>query len=745
MKTLYWIPVTGLALAAGWAGGRMTSPSRDDGEPGKQEIVVSKTARDRREAKISTPAVQSFAQLLQSRGSDRRILGALSRQLDDCGEAELEEMLKVLKDSDPYGAWGNRYVAMGMIFERWAELGPDQAMAAAMKLDPWETSQAFGAIFATVAADDPAAAWQLASSVPEGAMRKMAHESALEQIAKDDPLAAYARFKETPGLQPYGLFNAWAKTDPAGALAAGRTLPGTNRNEVVGRVFRQWFRDDQGVALEEYAKLGGLERRAAGEAILGVWAARDAAAAADWAVEHRTELSDNSLMVLCNELGKIDPMNALSWATDHLSENVRVGAMENIFSEWVMKTPADAIGWLKSIEDPAEKVKIINRSFWQLAWSDSDLAVSLAKDIGEQNFDSWYVQEIGNNLAGLDLQKALAIADGFETDSFRNQMKDGIVAAWTQVDPEAALAFAMAETNESDRAMLLGTIVAGMTERDPQKAMTLAEGLPAGKEKTQAISSVVASWAEKSPLDASAYVKGLTDPVLRDAAVEALMGRWCWTDGEAAMKFAATMENSAALETGAARAASSWAKRDPQAAYDYALSLPDSGVSKKAGEAALNAWAREKPADAAAALAAGSGGSADAYQAVAGAWVEKDRGAALGWAEGLSADPSAQAGAFEAIAASWSKTDPGAAGSWLQGLAEGEPRDKAVMAYSKQMLSSDPAVSMGWAISISDESRRWDTVKSLAKTWHDRDAAAAVDWMAAQGYGEADIREATRD
>ena len=745
MKTRYWIPVVTLAVAAGWAGGRVNSKTDSGTDTGKPEVTVSKISRDRRETRISTPAVQSFAQLLKSRGSDRRILGALSRQLDDCGADELGEMLKVLEESDPTDSWTNKAVAMGMIFERWAEIDPGEAMAAAMKLDRWESIQAYGAIFSTVAATDPAAAWDLASSVPEGAMRKMAHESALEQIAQTDPLSAFGLFKQTPGLQPYGLFSAWAKSDPAGALAAGRTLPGTNRNHVVGGIFRQWFRENQSVALEEYGKLGGLERRSAGDAILGAWASRDALEASRWAVEHQTELSDDSLVGLCQELGKDDPTVALAWATEHLSENVRLGAMENVFSEWVLKTPADAVAWLKSVEDPAEKVKIMNRSFWQLAWSDSTLAVSLAKDIGEQNFDSWYTQSIGQNLAGLDLQKALQIAESFETDSFRTRMKNGIVEAWTQLDPDAAVAFAMKETNESDRATLLGTIVAGMTERDPQKAMTLAESLPAGKEKNQAISSVVGSWAEKSPVDASAYVHGLTDPLLRDAAVEALMGRWSWVDGEAAMKFAATMEGSAALESGASRAASSWARRDPEAAYDYAISLPEGGVSKKAAVAVLAAWAREKPADAAAALAGGSAGSADAYQAVAGAWVEKDRGAALGWAQGLNSDPSAQAGAYEAITSSWAKTDPAAAGTWLQGLSEGEPRDKAVMAYSREMLSSDPSTSLNWAVSISDDARRWDSVKSLAKTWHDRDPTAAVTWMSAQGYAEADIREATRD
>ena len=745
MKTPWVVGSVLLALVAGWGLGRMGKEASKESAESIAGSKVEERRSDRSRFQGGSEAgVRTFEELLISGGSDRRVLNALTRQLDGCGEEELREMLKVLDTAQIRGSWGKRLIAMEMIFERWAEIDPNAALGGALEMDAWESNQAMQAVFSTMVETDPQGAWTLAQSVSSGPLQRKASEIVLGEMAKEDPEGAFGIFKGTSGLEPSALFASWAKVDPQAALAASRTLPGAGRTSILGNVFGQWFRDDESAAMAAFDELEGLERRSAADSILATWRGLDIDDAAAWAQEHKADLSDDALRGVCQEMGEKDPMAAIAWATDNLKENVRIDAMTNLFASWSSKSPAEATAWLKTIENPAEQARIAREGFWWLAWASPQDAAELAKDIGESNFDSWYVSNIGERLAGLDMRKAMEIADSFATDNFKTGMKRGIVEAWMRVDPDGAVAFAMAEPNESKRSDLLEVVAGEMAEQDPARALQLATGLKPGQAQTAVVVRAIEQWAEKSPKEASSYVVGLTDPVVREAALSSLLGRWSWSDGEAAFKFAETVGAGGAAHDGMLRAAGQWANRDPEGAFRYISQLPDGGSAGRALASVLENWAGEKPDKAAEALSSLDSATPQMYESLASTWSAKDRPEALEWAAGLS-DPSLQAGAYEAITNNWAKRDPTAAGEWLSGLDQGEPRDKAVMAYAREVVGVDPSSSLGWAASIGDEGRRWDTVKSLANRWHDRDAAAAVNWMQDNGFSEAEIYEATRD
>ncbi|GAA5481425.1 hypothetical protein [Haloferula sargassicola] len=732
-----------VALAAGWGLGRLGKAAPP---PGDEAVSTKSEVRDGRRTRFEGGAqagVRTFEELLAAGGSDRRILNALTRQLDGCGEEELGEMLKLLDSAQIRGSWGKRMVAVQMIFERWAEIDPNAALGQAMELDRWDSDQAMQAVFSTMVKTDAQGAWTLARSVTEGPLQRRASEIVLGSMAETDPQGAFALLKSIPGLEPSPLFASWAKVNPVEALEACRTLPGTGRNGILGSVFGQWFRDDEGAAMAAFDQLEGLERRSAADSILGTWQSLDVDAAAAWAAEHPGECSDDAMRSVCREMGRNDPQAAVAWAGEHLKDNVRIEALEGVFGEWASRSPGEAAEWLKTVANPAEQVRIAKDGFWWLAWSSPQEAVALAKDIGESNFDGWFVQQIGQQLAGLDMKRAMEIVDTFDTDNFKDGMRQGIVEAWMGVDPEGALTFAMGEPNESKRTGMLGVIAAQMADRDPARALSLAETLPPGQSQTRVVTEAIEQWVGKSPQDASAYVAGLSDPVVKEAALQTLLRSWSWQDGEAAFKFAESQDGGAAHQ-GMMQAAGQWAERDPEGAFRYISRLPAGGSADSAVAAVLRHWAGESPADAASALEGMNGGTPKMYESLAATWSAKEPDQALQWASRLS-DPAAQAGAYEAISQNWAERDPTSAGQWLSGLSEGEPRDKAVMAYAQQVVGVDPASSLGWAASIGDESRRWDTVKSLANRWYQRDSNAAVGWLEDQGFSEAQIREATRD
>jgi hypothetical protein len=97
--------------------------------------------------------------------------------------------------------------------------------------------------------------------------------------------------------------------------------------------------------------------------------------------------------------------------------------------------------------------------------------------------------------------------------------------------------------------------------------------------------------------------------------------------------------------------------------------------------------------------------------------------AASAWAASLP--EAARASAYGGIASKWYEQDSLAASQWVNTLAPGLERDGAAASLSSVAFSDDPGAAFAWAASVSDDSRRTQSLTGLVKNW------SRFDWQAA--------------
>ena len=81
----------------------------------------------------------------------------------------------------------------------------------------------------------------------------------------------------------------------------------------------------------------------------------------------------------------------------------------------------------------------------------------------------------------------------------------------------------------------------------------------------------------------------------------------------------------------------------------------------------------------------------------------------------------------------WTLTEPVAASTWLRAQPAGPSRDAGIAGLALATFDTDPSASLTWAASISDETKRAESLTKGLAEWMKRDAAAARDFAAKNG------------
>ncbi len=301
--------------------------------------------------------------------------------------------------------------------------------------------------------------------------------------------------------------------------------------------------------------------------------------------------------------------------------------------------------------------------------------------------------------------------------------------------------------------------LAGLTSADFTRLLGLME--QDGKVNGEAAMFPLYRWAAVDPAAALAYVLGRTELKNNERMIGAIVQELARTDLPAAKASLAQMQGE---EKEAAQRAIVLAmqQKDPVAALSYARDLKD----VRAETEVLVQWAKRDPAAAAAALPMGNTALGSAVEAVATAWVHKDRAAFENWAAGLT-DPGERAIARRAAltldavndprqtaqeTASWLAREPGAQESagelpvsitrnwwkakgpppevaaWAGSLPEGPARNSAVAEVGRLWLEQDELAASAWANTLEPGKGRDQVVRSIVRKIGQETPADAFAW-----------------
>lgn len=732
MKATFTTILILLALCVGWFLGKQDrSPVEEKPEVAKQTSTRSVSPRGRKS--VAQPA-------LITSGSNRVFLASLNESLSGTSIDEIKELKSELK-SRSWSDWGQRQMAFNLLYERWAELDPEGAMASALTDDLWQQESAFRSILTFVAETDPTEAWHLAQSVEASTSRKNSIEAALGAIARVNPQVALQNYLAAPdGIDPSGLFNTWARNDPKSALAATNSIKTSKRSQIVAGIYSEWFRQDRESALAGAGDLPLYEKRLAIGRIANTWATLDPEKAAEFAAAQSELFGNEQKQSFTRALAQNNPALAIEWATENTTGETRNNALGTAFEFWIGREPEKALAWIQSVPDKHDVPSILQQSFWRLAYQAPEEAMALVETIGEGNFNEWTLNNAVTQIAELDVQRALTMASSLTAPDLRKNSIGQTLRIWARGEPEKALAYAKNESDPALRANFISSVLGTLADQNPQDAFRRAESLTDPQAKLASLKRVFSSWAYQDPKSAADEALKFENPIHREAVLGNVLRRW--ENGPEASKFILSLEPSEATEKSIDDAAENWGRVNPTEAFDHALTLPDNSVSRQFLSGVLESWAERDPAAAAAALSKGNLAitQPDHYEKVASEWVGDDPEATAKWA-GEIADSKGQEKAFETITRRWADQNPEAAAGWLNTLPEGAPRDQAFKTYSEKMLSADPQTAIDWAQSIGNEGRRWDATKNLLKTWHGRDPGSVQDWVDSNGLTPEQLRE----
>ena len=119
----------------------------------------------------------------------------------------------------------------------------------------------------------------------------------------------------------------------------------------------------------------------------------------------------------------------------------------------------------------------------------------------------------------------------------------------------------------------------------------------------------------------------------------------------------------------------------------------------------------------------------DISEEVSDRWARQDLEGAKSWVSSLPEDTRSEAA--EGVARQFARQDPAAAASWLSGLGNSPDYDGARQVFVREAYNQDPATSLSYVSTISDERTRAQNYQRYLGDWMRRDAESARSWAEA--------------
>lgn len=419
MKTSALIAI-GTLLAGGIGGYLIGSAGKE--EPVAQTEEVSKSgSRSAGRPKPSGASkrerpVRALREIMSEPGQTDRMMGLLD-YYKDLSPGEFESEAGKLKSLP----MAQRMMAMNLLFSRWAEIDPEEAMRVS-------SSVGFPEMF--MARAGAVTGW--AASNPEG----------LAQAYADNP----SQFGMGPGgrgsSETIGLIaSEWAKQSPESALRWARTLEEGEQGRAVAGVFSEMARQDPAKAADMAAGLAPEERESAYLSIAESWALTDYNAADQWINGLSGEIKAEARANAVESLAEVDPARASKELAKLPEGELRDEMIAEVSEEWSQQAPNEAFEYLtKSGSDAAieEGIYSVTR---QLASEDAEAVLGYidAQPAGEirDNAIGGYLR--GNREA--PIADSIGLAETITDEGDRSRRVRELSYRWIREDAPGAMEY----------------------------------------------------------------------------------------------------------------------------------------------------------------------------------------------------------------------------------------------------------------------------------------------------------------
>ncbi len=647
------------------------------------------SAEDARVGADSRVSPKEFSRLLRGVSSVKEgshLTSLIAGMALDDVQGLAQEMSQVTLGADP-----SQWMSLIAVFERWAELDPENLYAAMLNGELSEQQGHFAASLSLRAMTriDPEKAWQRAS---EGGPYAMSGKQA--------------------------VLNALGETDPARALALAHEDAGTRRHSwSVDSIMQNWFRRDPGAALQAIDGLPHGDFRAqAVRQLATAYATSDPEAALAWSqglqnpAEKRQALSQ-----VLSSLAAKDPQRVLALVEQPEFAATRAQAVAAAVKAWARQDFDGALTYALNSTRPNDQQAMLREISQNATAAQQQRLLGMVDQLPPSVAKAVYQSVIGNN--GLNsASRPLEIIDNIKSPGLREEvLQQALNNSWSLGADVARELFSRLQSQKPHH---VSNLANQLGRSDPQGAIAWAESLETPDHRKLALASALSSWAHNDPAAAARHLAAMTDPEQRQDLARNVAGAWAHLDEKAAVAWAESLGGS-----------------------ERATAL-GSIVQRLAGEDPAQAQALYTR------FAAGlDAESADSQQnkqvarTLASSLTETDPQQAIAWAQGLGQGP-AQQEAWSGIAEKWAGYDAHATSQWLVTLPAGEGRDMAADRLVTAIVRDDPESAWAWALTIGDQRLRREAAGRAIDAWRsfgDHDAALRA--LGNSGLDEAAIND----
>lgn len=502
MKTAIRIFICLSAIGLGALIGWLIRANRSEGaSPKASSEVSSPAAGNTRDSKSSAAAATSelAARFAVSKGAERWLL--LLTQAEKATASDMPGLLRL--------AAGNETMAR-MLGTRWAELDPrhmfdllisdlakserinDSVDLFSLLITEWMARDAGGAIAALTSASNLAGVNPL--------FIEQRRSEAVSIVMKSDPARAIALMKEwnvrrhIPDLQP---LERWLAQSPERAAILSNQIHAEGTSDHVMRIIgNAWAKTDPAAALAYAGKLSLSARVAFTGSAMKDWAKQDLNAAAAFVAAqsdhaYRSHLAGS----LIEAWAATDAGAAFAWSQENLKGAARVQSIGNVVKAVAERSPDEAAAMVNGLESGEIKSS----------------AVGALLEFHLKNYDP-----IRPNPAARDAALAwLTTLD--DKEAARRALAKNAWKLFTNA-PEAARAFLSGPHADIAPPEIYGLAASDLTKQNPESALQWAATVPAEHQST-AMSYLMSTWLSTQPEAARTHVLAMPPGELRTIAL----------------------------------------------------------------------------------------------------------------------------------------------------------------------------------------------------------------------------------
>lgn len=539
-------------------------------------------------------------------------LGALYGPLLNMPVSRFPELLEAL--NAPGRSSLARQMRM-MIASRWAELDPAGLRMYVERLPVNERRHFTRALYWGWSRKDLPGALAAASQL-SGEERMGALTVIVDSLSKGSPEAAYQVLREyMPSSSRHewvyrNTFSAWARQDPAAALAAAEALePGTARDAALGGVILQMATDNPMSALQWLdAQPESPQLLQSRQQILNQLMVKDLGS-----VQRYVESNDDAIAVKkilsglnfrqLGEAGNFDQVESvMQWLEGVATGQVYAQKTSELVHAMAVADPARARNFVEALPPGNARMQSINSLAAALGNQDIDLALSFYQslpyeDEREQAISSlaWqFVQNdperakalvlesddpilqaslsnyLLNDFMEKDIAATLEWVGQISSERARQDSLNQVFSRWVTVDPDAAFDHIASLGEGEATTTFYRNAMNNYLRENPVDGVVWLERLAAenrlGDRASGVYQQAAREYVRHDPMAASQWIATLEPGSNRDAAVNAMVREISSYDAEAGFAWAQTMEDGNRRRRSLDQTVREWVKTDAEAA-----------------------------------------------------------------------------------------------------------------------------------------------------------------------------------